>query len=791
MIKRHLSIWVYVMAVAVVFSWIGCTKKMDVKDTDIVANWGDTAVTVENFKAKMYVRFRNEPTAMKKTFEERISIISEYIERDIKLTEARRLEFDKREDIVKTKDEAIERKATELLYNDKVRNRLFTEDQIKDYFEHDKVEVTVQHILIKMAEDASGKDTIEYWKRINDVYEVAKSTKNFDRLVDKFSEDSSIDRSLHGKLEFIRWGKMVDSFQDAAWLLQPGELSKPIRTRYGYHIIKMVERRSKYLQVNTSHILVKCAKRADRAETTAAFDRAAMIVKEAQKSGANFAQLARRFSEDKNSWVNGEVGWIPRGSMPSEYWEEAFRLKPGEIGGPVKTYKGYHVIKAHEKRDDTPSLDDPKIRSKVLSSLARLRSDTVRIIAESYIDSLETIFGMKYNEEVVNLMLRKLNDKSAPSNMNRMNSFTLDERNMKVIDDELGGVSIEDLIQRYGENQFPPEYREERDFIDELVDPIAVPKYLAEVARRMGYFDHPDAIREGKRAEDNAMLPEIEREAVFNKAVPLEDEVNSEYENNIKKYTQAATVTYDEILHDDKQFSQDLYNRIVNDGEDISKLARRYTQRKKAKNNGGRMTNVTRDQYGAISRKVFALEEGDISGPIELNEANKTYAIVKLISKTPENVQSLSEVRKQIESDLRFKKQKQIKEDWLVELKKEYNLVMHEDVIRNVWPLVEQLPESMEKERKVWKNERRDIGKRAKAKRQEQGKIQMKLNPNSEQTFQRDGKDIKVKIGEPRYVKDGKPVDPKKSNIKISPQGKVTKNGKKGKASIELKPSTK
>ncbi|MBC8465983.1 hypothetical protein H8D57_03060, partial [bacterium] len=148
MIKRHLSIWVYVMAVAVVFSWIGCTKKMDVKDTDIVANWGDTAVTVENFKAKMYVRFRNEPTAMKKTFEERISIISEYIERDIKLTEARRLEFDKREDIVKTKDEAIERKATELLYNDKVRNRLFTEDQIKDYFEHDKVEVTVQHILI-------------------------------------------------------------------------------------------------------------------------------------------------------------------------------------------------------------------------------------------------------------------------------------------------------------------------------------------------------------------------------------------------------------------------------------------------------------------------------------------------------------------------------------------------------------------------------------------------------------------------------------------------------------------
>jgi len=791
--ERHIRLWIYFFTIIIAFWWIGCAKKV-VTDEDIVATWGDTAVTVADFKNKMYVRYRNEPTAKKQTMKDRMKILLEYVERDLKLAEGRRLGYDKREDIKKRYDESIEQKATELLYNSMVRNRLFTEKEVKDFFEHDREEIRVRHILILPFEivgddtfavveeekiNINGKNKASYWTKAKEkaegIYKKAKSGDDFKKLVDRYSEDDSIDRKHHGDIGFFKWGKMVDEFQEAAWELKPGKVSPPVRTRYGWHIIKMIERRSRGFQVNTSHILVKCTRRADPAESTAAWERAIMILKEAQKPGADFAQLARRYSEDDNTWVNGIVGYIPRGSMPSDYWDKAFKMKPDQVDGPVRSYKGYHIIKMHESQTIEKSLDDPDVRERIYSSMARIKRDTLKKLAEFYLDSLKKVNNMEYNEEVVNLLLHKLNDQSTPSNMNRFSSFTSEERELNVVDDRLGGVKIEDLVQQYGDNAFPPQYRQDRDFIVEMVEPLVIPKYLAEIARDMGYFDKPEAKTDSKRSLDNAILPEIEREMVFNKATPSEKDIEKYFEKNISKYTRAPTASIYEIMVNDRQFAQDLYDRIKK-GEDISKLARQYTQRKKAKRRGGKLENITSDQYGPVSRKAFKLEVGELAGPIEMNDKNKVYSIIKLIEKKPEYVQTLDEARKQIESDLRFKRQKEIKEAWISELKKSFDLKIYKDVVKNVWPLIDPLPEPMVEERKQWKNERKLIGERGKIKRKEESEIKLKLKPGSTQTFKRDGKNIEVKIGQPRYAKDGKDVDPSKSKIKISPKGKGSKS---------------
>ncbi len=785
MISRTVKIMFYFFALVIAFGWIGCAKKMEVTDDDVVATWGDTAVTVENFKDKMYVRYRNDPTARKKTMDERMKVLEEYVTRDMKLAQAVELGFDQREDIRERYDEAVDRKATEILYNERIRDRLFDEKMIEEYWEHDREEVRARHILIKMDPEVTGKDTMEYWNRISEVYQKAKDGEDFERLVDRYSEDDTIDRKFHGDLGYFKWGKMVDAFQEAAWKLQPGEISPPVRTRYGYHIIKMLDRRPRGLEVNTSHILVKCTRRADPAETTAAYERAEMILKEAKKKGADFAQLARRYSEDDNTWVNGVVGYIPRGSMPSDYWDVALTMEPGEIAGPVRSYKGYHIIKCNEKRVVEESLDDPDVRNRVLGSISRMFGDTLKTLADFYLDSVTTSFDMKYNEDVVQLLLKKLNDESVPSNMNRFNSFTAEERELKVVDDKLGGLTINDLVDQYGDNAFPPQYRQDRGFIVEMVEPILIPKYLSVVAREEGLHKHPEALEDGKRALDNAMLPEIEREIIFNKSAPTEDEIKEYYEKNIDKFTSDATAAAYEILVNDRQFAEDLMNRIKN-GEDITKLARRYTQRSRAKRDGGKLSSFTRDEYGAVSRRAFEMNPGELYGPLELNEESKMYSIIQLVEKNPETVKSLDEVRDQITSDLRFEKQKSIKDAWVEELKEKYNLQYNMDVIRNVWPLIEPLPESMAEARDQWSDERREIGKRAAAKRKAENEIKMKLRPGSTQTFRRDGKDVKVKIGEPRYVKDGEEVDPDKSNIKITPKGKVIQ--KDDDSPIKVKP---
>ncbi|MBT7787562.1 MAG: hypothetical protein HN757_01630 [Calditrichaeota bacterium] len=782
MSKHHKMMWIFLFISVIAISWMGCAKKQ-AADTDAVVTWGDTTVTVADFKAKMFVRFRNEPTAMKKTLEDRLDVLEEYVIRDMKIAEGYRLGFAEREDIAEGYQQSLELASTDLVYNAYVRDRLFSDEQVENYYNHDLYEIRARHILIKVDPEASGKDTVEAWDKINSIYDQAKSGKKFTKLVDRFSEDDSIDRKFHGDLGYFKWGRMVDAFQDVAWDLKVGEVSKPVRTRYGYHIIKTLDRRSRGLEFNTSHILVKCTRRADRAETTAAWERAKMILDEAKKKGADFAQLARRYSEDDRTWVNGEVGYIPRGSMPSDYWDGVFDMKDGEVGGPVRSYKGYHVILVHERRIVEPKLQDEKERERVLSGLARVYRTELQTAAETFLDSLVKSFEMKYDEDVVAMMLKKLNDQMAPENMNRFSLFTAEERELNVINDKIGGLKIGDLAQRFGDNQFQPEYRNEREFIVEMVDQIIMPKYLSDVGRKEGFLNHPKIAADGKRSLENAILPEIEKEMVFNKATPDDESVQEYYEQNKDKYTTKAKASAKEIMVKDKQFAQDLLDRIKK-GEDMSKLARKYTQRNSAKKNGGKILSFNPDKYGAVSRKAFELNPGDYAGPIQ---DGGFYSIIQLLEKTPEIVQTVEQARSKIESDLRFKRQKSIKDEWVEQLKVSYNYQVNMDVLKAVWPIVDQLPEQMEAERKNWYDDRKASGERAAARRKEQGQIKLPVKPGSTQTFERDGKQIKVEIGQPRTVPKGEKTGSTNNQIQLKPKGKSGSNSPK----IELKPKKK
>ena len=119
--------------------------------------------------------------------------------------------------------------------------------------------------------------------------------------------------------------------------------------------------------------------------------------------------------------------------MPSDYWKKALTMKVGEIDGPVRSYKGYHIIKVNAIRDPERSLDDPKVRDKVKSSIARVYRDTLQAISLAYLDNIHKQFKTEYNKATVKLLLRKMGDKSAPKNMNLFSSFTPDERKKVVV----------------------------------------------------------------------------------------------------------------------------------------------------------------------------------------------------------------------------------------------------------------------------------------------------------------------------------------------------------------------
>lgn len=776
-----------VLLTALVMTMLSCAGPK-VKDDDIVATWGDTSMTVAQFKDWMFVRYRNDAQAAKQSYQDRLDVMDEYIIRDCKLLEGRRLGFDKREDIQKQFNDAMERKAVELLYNDKVRDRMFSQQMIRDWFEHDQDEVRCRHLLIEIP-DSTGRDTLASWQKINDIYQKAKAGADFIKLVDQYSEDKTIEPKAHGDLGFFRWGKMVDEFEQAAWKLKAGEVSPPVRTRYGYHLIQVVERRPTNLEYRTSHILVKLNRKDSPAETTIAFERAKMILAEAKKSGADFAQVARNYSEDEKSWVSGDVGWVPRGTMPTEYWDKVFTMQVGQIEGPVRSYKGYHIIRLDEKRLAPRDLDDPEVRNDVLAALERMHRDAMKTVADKYMDSVKTSMGMEFDQATVAMILRKLGDKSAPTNMNLFSSLTPEEREMLVVHDKLGGIKVQELVDMYGDHRFPPQYRNEFGFVKDMVEPFLMPKYLTQFAKNEGYLNRPEVIADGKRTLDNAILPEVEKEMVYDKGTPTEDELRKYYNANIAKFTQAETRSGFEIMVDDKQLAGDLLGRIRK-GEDIATLARRYTMRTKVKGYGGKLGPFTKDEYGAVSRKAFDMSVGELAGLIDIDR--KSWSLFKLTEIQPGKVQDFEEVRKQAESEVRFQNQKGLKDAWLAELKRAYDYKVYEPVLRNVWPVAEPLPESLVAERKKWKDERYDAAKRKSA----EDRIKLQLKPGSEQEFTtKEGKRVSVKIGEPRYVdKSGKEIDASKSKVKLTPEGRFeTKEGKPVGATqpvIKLKPKS-
>ncbi|MDP8238036.1 MAG: peptidylprolyl isomerase [Candidatus Hatepunaea meridiana] len=791
MSKRLITFLTYSLTVTILSVIVGCSGGGGtVADTDIAVSWGDTSMTVADFKYKMYVRYTHESRAKKKPLEDRRKILDEYVMRALKIGEGYRLNFNERDDILKQYNDAIERRASDLLYDSKVTNKFITDEMIKDFANFDRYEARCRHILIEMNEDVKGRDTLEFWKRVNEVYEEAKEGKNFKRLVDKYSDDSSIERKLHGDLGFFKWGKMVDEFQEATWKLDEGEISPPVRTRYGYHIIKLLEKRSTSLEMNTSDILVKVNRRAAPGESLAAWERATTILEEAKKKGADFSQLARRYSEDDKTWVNGIVGWIPRGSMPSDYWDKALTMKVGETDGPARSYKGYHIIKINDIRDNGLDIDDEDVLKKIKSAIGRVYRDTLNTISEAYLNSIREDYGLKYNQSVIKMMMRKLADKNAPKNMNLFSSFTPEERELLVVEDKLGGFTIQGLVDMYGDHRFPPPFEDKPDYIKEMVEPLLLPKYLADIAKQEGFTKLPEVLVEGKKAIENAMLPEVEREMVYNRATPSEEEVRKYYEKNPKEFVEPQKAKIYEILVDDKQLAEDMLTRVKK-GEDFGKLAKRYSQRSMAKHKGGKLGPFKKDKYGAVSRKAFDLEVDEIAGPIAMGGK---YSVIKLIEMKPEVTKDFDEVKRQIESNLRFERQKDLKDAWEKELVKSYNVQVNESILKDVWPLIDPLPEALVAERKIWKKERSEAGKLAK-RRAKEDQIKLKLKPGSKQQYTtKDGKKIDVTIGQPRYLdKDGKEIDPSKSNIKLTPKGKIEKKGtgskKKGNAPrIKIKP---
>lgn len=210
-------------------------------------------------------------------------------------------------------------------------------------------EYNLAHVLVRVPEQASPEQLQESRRRAEQALSQLNNGADFGQVSASFSD--APDALQGGRLGWRSSGQIPGLFAEAAKNLQPGQTSALLRSPNGFHIVKLLEKRSKALsvmvqQTHARHILIKTS---EIASETDARNRLLQL-KERLDNNADFAELAKLHSDDASAPKGGDLGWISPGDTVPDFEKAMNALKDGQISEPVRTPFGWHLIQVLERR---------------------------------------------------------------------------------------------------------------------------------------------------------------------------------------------------------------------------------------------------------------------------------------------------------------------------------------------------------------------------------------------------------------------------------------------------------
>lgn len=265
---------------------------------------------------------------------------------------------------------------------------------VKEAYERQNTEIHAAHILVSLAPGASPADTLRAYTKAISLRERILSGEDFGRVALASSEDPSA-KNNSGDLGFFTVFQMVYPFEDAAYSTKVGEVSHPVRTSYGYHLIKVIEKRRAQGEIHAAHILVK-PKLEEGGEENAQV-KIQEIYQKIKSGELTFEDAASKYSEDGSSAKKGgELPWFSTGKMVEEFEQAAFSLKhDGDISEPFKSSFGWHIVKRiGYKAPSTFEESERELKNKVSKDG---RSEKTR---ESFVEKLKHEYNYSIDTKV-------------------------------------------------------------------------------------------------------------------------------------------------------------------------------------------------------------------------------------------------------------------------------------------------------------------------------------------------------------------------------------------------------
>lgn len=228
-------------------------------------------------------------------------------------------------------------------------DREVSEALIQEAYDRMKFDVNASHILINVDQNALPKDTLIAYNKALKIRDRILKGEDFGTVAIETSNDPS-SKTNKGNLGYFNALHMVYPFESATYNLKVGDLSMPVRTRFGYHVIKLNDKRTARGTLKVAHIMIQASKELDEATLATKKQKIDEIYAKILADNSQFGEMAQQFSDDKGSASrNGELPPFGTGKMVPEFEEAAYALQnDGDISKPIKSEYGWHIIKRIE-----------------------------------------------------------------------------------------------------------------------------------------------------------------------------------------------------------------------------------------------------------------------------------------------------------------------------------------------------------------------------------------------------------------------------------------------------------
>lgn len=309
------------------------------EDKSTLVTINGRAFTVGEFKQVYFKNLDLVKQQEERSIEEYLDLFIQYKR---KVEEARAQGLDKKQAYLNDFAKYQEQLARNYVYEDNV-----TAKMVEEAYKRSKESIKTSHILIMCNWDATPQDTLVAYNKAKELRQLVLNTpENFNDIAAKYSDEPKADES-RGSLDYFTVFEMVYPYESVAYNLKVGEISELVRTQFGYHIVKLEDRRPVLPKRTVSHIMI--GTRFDSLDTA---KERILEIKGLLEKGVPFEDLAKQYSDDKNTGINGGLMRpFTKGDLKAPPFEDAaFALEEkGQISEPVQTRFGWHILRLEDK----------------------------------------------------------------------------------------------------------------------------------------------------------------------------------------------------------------------------------------------------------------------------------------------------------------------------------------------------------------------------------------------------------------------------------------------------------